>query len=42
MDPVRSLLEYPRPDTYYRTKHSLDFDAMRSRIMLKRFKEGNG
>ena len=41
MDPVRSLLEYPRRDTYYRTKHSLDFDAMRSRIMLKRFSGEN-
>lgn len=36
MHPVRSPGVYPREDTYYRKKHSLDFDMMRSRIMKKR------
>lgn len=36
MDPRRSLGEYPRQDTYYRTKSSLNFDVVRSKIFLKR------
>ena len=36
MDPRRSLHEYPRKDTYYRTKSSLNFDVIRSRIFLHR------
>ena len=35
--PMRSSFqEYPRRDTVYRTKPSLDFDMMRTRIYLKR------
>jgi chloride channel 7 len=34
---VRATMEmYPRQDTYYRQKHSLDFDMMRSKIMIER------
>lgn len=34
---VRATMQlYPRPDTYYQNKASLDFDMMRSRIMLNR------
>ena len=36
MDPRRSFREYPRKDTYYRSKSSLDFDVVRSKIFLKR------
>ena len=36
MDPRRSLGEYPRKDTYYRTKSSLNFDIIRSKIFLHR------
>ena len=28
--------EYPRKDTYYRSKSSLNFDVVRSKIFLKR------
>ena len=36
MDPRRSFQEYPRKDTYYKTKSSLNFDHVRSKIFLKR------
>ena len=36
MHPFNSFHEYPRRDKQYQAKHSLDFDMMRSRIMLKR------
>lgn len=36
MDPRRSQGEYPRKDTYYRTKSSLSFDVIRSKIFLKK------
>jgi hypothetical protein len=32
MDPIRSPKVYPRKDNYFRTKSSLNFDAMRSKI----------
>lgn len=31
---------YPRPDTYYRNKSSLDFDMMRTKIMEERSGSG--
>lgn len=36
MDPRRSFQEYPRRDTYYRTKSSLNFDIVRSKIFENR------
>ncbi len=36
MDPRRSFGEYPRKDTYYRSKSSLNFDVIRSKIFLNR------
>lgn len=36
MDPRRSFGEYPRKDTYYRSKPSLNFDVIRSKIFLNR------
>ena len=36
MDPRRSLKEYPRQDTYYKNKSSLNFDVVRSKIFLKK------
>ena len=36
MDPRRSMQEYPRKDTYYRTKSSLNFETIRSKIFLQR------
>ena len=36
MNPRSTMKIYPRPDTYYKNKRSLDFDMMRSRIMLTR------
>ena len=39
---VRATMQlYPRPDTYYKNKHSLDFDMMRSKIMIERGGEGS-
>lgn len=39
---LRSTMKiYPRPDNYYTTKHSLDFDMMRSKIFLERPSMGN-
>lgn len=39
---VRATMKiYPRPDTYYRNKHSLDFDMMRSKIFIDRPNMGN-
>lgn len=35
MDPRRSLGEYPRKDTYYKNKSSLNFDVVRSRIFMR-------
>ena len=38
---VRATMEkYPRQDTYYRQKHSLDFDMMRSKVMIERPDKG--
>lgn len=31
---------YPRPDTYYRNKHSLNFDMMRTKIFMERKSSG--
>ena len=36
MNPRNTLKMYPRPDTYYRNKASLDFDMMRTKIMVER------
>ena len=36
MNVKSTMAIYPRPDTYYRQKHSLDFDMMRSKIMINR------
>jgi len=36
MDPRRSFEEYPRKDTYYRSKSSFNFDVLRSKIFMKR------
>ena len=36
MDPRRSFEEYPRKDTYFRSKSSFNFDVLRSKIFLKR------
>jgi chloride channel 7 len=36
MDPLRSPRIYPRKDNYFRTKESLNFDAMRSKIYQRR------
>jgi len=40
MNPRSTMKIYPRPDTYYRNKHSLDFDMMRAKVMLQR--KGSG
>ena len=34
MDPRRSLQEYPRKDTYYKNKSSLNFDVVRSKVFI--------
>ena len=36
MNPRSTMKIYPRPDTYYRNKHSLDFDMMRTKVMVER------
>ena len=36
MNPKATLMVYPRVDTFYRRNNSLDFDMMRSKIMLER------
>ena len=36
MDPRRSAGEYPRKDTYFRTKSSLNFDVVRSKVFTKK------
>ena len=36
MNPRATLKIYPRPDTYYKNKASLDFDMMRTKIMVER------
>ena len=36
MDTVKSPFIYPRKDNYYKTKSSLNFDMMRSKVMLNR------
>ena len=40
MNPRMTLRIYPRPDTFYRGKSSLNFDAMRSKIILDRSSGG--
>ena len=40
MNPRATMKIYPRPDTYFRQKHSLDFDMMRTKVMLQR--KGSG
>ena len=40
MNPRMTLKIYPRPDTFYRGKSSLNFDAIRSKIMLDRSSQG--
>ncbi len=40
MNPRMTLKIYPRPDTFYRGKSSLNFDAMRSKILLDRSNQG--
>ena len=40
MNPRMTLKIYPRPDTFYRGKSSLNFDAMRSKIILDRSSQG--
>jgi len=40
MNPRVTLRIYPRPDTFYRGKSSLNFDAMRSKIFLDRSQQG--
>jgi ribosomal protein L16/L10AE len=38
---IRSTMKiYPRPDTYYRNKSSLDFDMMKTKIMEERSGSG--
>ena len=36
MNPRATLKIYPSPDTYYKNKASLDFDMMRTKIMVER------
>ena len=36
MNPRVSLNIYPRPDVYFKNKHSLNFDLMRTKIMMDR------
>jgi hypothetical protein len=36
MDPMRSPKIYPRKDNYFRTKQSLNFDAMRTKVYQNR------
>ena len=36
MNPRVSLKIYPRPDVYFKNKHSLNFDLMRTKIMMDR------
>ena len=36
MDPRRSFKQYPRPDSVYTHKSSLNFDMMRTRIFINR------
>jgi hypothetical protein len=36
MNPRLTMKIYPRPDTYYQNKSSLNFDMMRSKIYLER------
>ncbi len=40
MNPRMTMKIYPRPDTFYRGKSSLNFDAMRSKIILDRSSQG--
>lgn len=40
MNPRMTMKIYPRPDTFYRGKSSLNFDAMRSKIILDRSTSG--
>ena len=40
MNPKVSLKIYPRPDTFYRSKSSFNFDAMRSKIIFDRASRG--
>ena len=36
MNPKVTMRIYPRPDSYYKNKSSLDFDMMRSKIFVDR------
>ena len=36
MNPKVTMKIYPRPDSYYKNKSSLDFDMMRSKIFIDR------
>lgn len=40
MNPKATMMVYPRVDTFYRQNSSLDFDMMRSKIMLQRKSQG--
>jgi chloride channel 7 len=40
MNPRATMKIYPRPDNYFKKKHSLDFDMMRTKVMLQR--KGSG
>ena len=42
MNPTATLKLYPRPDTQFRTKCSLDFDMMRAKIITNRSSKGAG